>query len=208
MGATTIWERWDSMLPDGSINSGEMTSFNHYALGAVADWLHRSVGGLAPAEPGYRKLNIAPHPGGGLTQCHTQLHTPYGLAECRWQIADGTINVQVIVPPNASALVTIPNSDLAPIEVGSGQWQWSAAYNDPDTRGPYTVDDLVGDIIVNSQSRDVVLDVLKQAGAHPFMLNFLLNERDVPLRPALHRLPNYEEVVQKMNEALANLPRG
>ncbi|MGN6672952.1 MAG: family 78 glycoside hydrolase catalytic domain, partial [Thermomicrobiales bacterium] len=63
MGATTIWERWDSMLPDGSINPGEMTSFNHYALGAVADWLHRTVGGLAPAEPGYRRIEIRPQPG-------------------------------------------------------------------------------------------------------------------------------------------------
>ena len=52
MGATTVWERWDSMLPDGSINPGEMTSFNHYAYGAVADWLHRTVAGLAPAAPG------------------------------------------------------------------------------------------------------------------------------------------------------------
>ena len=59
MGATTIWERWDSMLPDGSINPGEMTSFNHYALGAVADWLHRSVAGLAPTAPGYREIHIA-----------------------------------------------------------------------------------------------------------------------------------------------------
>ncbi len=48
MGATTIWERWDSMLPDGKVNPGEMTSFNHYALGAVADWLHRTAAGLAP----------------------------------------------------------------------------------------------------------------------------------------------------------------
>ena len=55
MGATTIWERWDSMLPDGSINPGDMTSFNHYAFGSVADWLHRTVGGLAPAAPGYRR---------------------------------------------------------------------------------------------------------------------------------------------------------
>ena len=63
MGATTIWERWDSMLPDGSINPGDMTSFNHYAFGAVADWLHRTVAGLAPAAPGYRRLRIAPRPG-------------------------------------------------------------------------------------------------------------------------------------------------
>src|SRR5690606_22868655 len=58
MGATTIWERWDSMLPDGTINPGQMTSFNHYALGAVADWMHRVVAGLAPLEPGYRSMRI------------------------------------------------------------------------------------------------------------------------------------------------------
>ena len=63
MGATTIWERWDSMLPDGSINPGEMTSFNHYALGAVADWMHRTVGGLAPAAPrGSRAIVVLPLP--------------------------------------------------------------------------------------------------------------------------------------------------
>ena len=57
MGATTVWERWDSMLPDGTINPGEMTSFNHYALGAVADWLHRVVGGLVPESPGWGRLS-------------------------------------------------------------------------------------------------------------------------------------------------------
>ncbi len=79
MGATTIWERWDSMLPDGSINSGEMTSFNHYALGAVVDWMHRTIGGIAPLEPGYRRVRIAPRPGGGLTWASTSLETVHGL---------------------------------------------------------------------------------------------------------------------------------
>ena len=80
MGATTIWERWDSMLPDGSINPGEMTSFNHYAFGAVADWMHRSVGGLAPLEPGYRRILVAPQPGGGLTWAEA---TPRDAARTR-----------------------------------------------------------------------------------------------------------------------------
>ena len=103
MGATTIWERWDSMLPDGTVNPGEMTSFNHYALGAVADWLHRTVAGLAPAAPGYRRLEIAPHPGGGLTHARARHLTPYGPAECAWRIADGAITVEVMVPPNTTA---------------------------------------------------------------------------------------------------------
>ncbi len=77
-GATTVWERWDAMLPGGTVNPGTMTSFNHYALGAVADWLHRSVAGLAPAEPGYRRIRFAPQPGGGLTHASATQRTPYG----------------------------------------------------------------------------------------------------------------------------------
>ena len=195
---------------DGSseriVSDEKMTSFNHYALGAVADWMHRVVGGLAPTELGYRHLTIAPRPGGGLTHCQTRLRTPYGLAECKWNIEDGTIDLYVTIPPNTRALVTVPGSDLDPIAVGSGHWHWSADYTDPDARGPYTVDDLVGEIVINSHSRDAVLNVLQEAGVPPFMLNFLLNERGAPLRPVLHRLPNHEEAVQRMDEALAELP--
>jgi alpha-L-rhamnosidase len=128
MGATTIWERWDSLLPDGSVNPGEMTSFNHYALGAVADWLHRTVAGLAPAEPGYQRLAIQPHPGGGLTHAHARLRTPYGLAECGWTIRDGQIEVTAVVPPNTTASVTLPGSDGPAIEVGAGTYRWSYPY--------------------------------------------------------------------------------
>ena len=66
-GATTVWERWDSLLPDGTVYPGEMTSFNHYALGAVADWLHRVVAGIADDAPGWRRIRFAPRPGGSLT---------------------------------------------------------------------------------------------------------------------------------------------
>ncbi len=86
MGATTIWERWDSMLPDGSINPGEMTSFNHCALGAVADWIHRTLGGLAPAAPGYKRIEFKPQPGAGLSYAMARHFTPYGMAACAWKI--------------------------------------------------------------------------------------------------------------------------
>ncbi|RCK70313.1 alpha-L-rhamnosidase [Desertihabitans brevis] len=118
MGATTIWERWDSMLPDGSINPGEMTSFNHYALGAVADWVHRVVGGLAALEPGYRRLLVAPRPGGGLTWAETSLETPHGLARVRWDVADGQLDVRVTVPEGTSALVRLPGAEEQELEPG------------------------------------------------------------------------------------------
>ena len=130
MGATTIWERWDSLLPDGSVNPHQqMTSFNHYALGAVADWLHRTVAGLAPAAPGYRHIAIQPHPGGSLTSAQARHITPYGLAECRWTIEGEQIEVVAVVPPNATASVTLPGSDARPIEIGAGTHRWSYPYH-------------------------------------------------------------------------------
>lgn len=119
MGATTIWERWDSMLPDGSVNPGEMTSFNHYALGAIADWLHRTVAGLAPAAPGYRRILVRPRPGGGLTWAKAAHDTPQGKAETGWRITGGTLVVDLLVPPHTTALVDLPG--MQNIEVGPGR---------------------------------------------------------------------------------------
>ena len=117
MGATTIWERWDSMLPDGSINPGEMTSFNHYALGAVADFLHRVVAGLAPVEPGYRTILIRPRPGGGLTSASAKIATTFGDASVAWRRNGATLEVDVTVPEGASATVDVdgcPTTQLGP----------------------------------------------------------------------------------------------
>ena len=105
-----------------------MNSYNHYALGAVADWLHRTVAGLAPAAPGYRQLRIQPQPGGGLTHAKASHKTPYGLAECSWSIAAGNMELNVIVPPNTTASVYLPGSNAAPLEVGSGSHHWSYSY--------------------------------------------------------------------------------
>ncbi|OUM41724.1 alpha-L-rhamnosidase [Arthrobacter sedimenti] len=121
MGATTIWERWDSMLPDGTVNPGEMTSFNHYALGAVVDFLHRVLAGLAPTEPGYRRLTIAPQPGLTFTSARAQHVTPYGLASVEWTLDDDVFSLEVIVPPGATADIHLPGMHDDVREVGSGK---------------------------------------------------------------------------------------
>jgi alpha-L-rhamnosidase len=126
MGATTVWERWDSMLPDGSVNPGEMTSFNHYALGAVADWLHRTVAGLAPGAPGYRRIRVAPRPGGGLERAGASHETPYGTASVHWHRDGDRLRVAAVVPPGATAVVDLPG--LEPFEVGSGAHEVEAPW--------------------------------------------------------------------------------
>ncbi len=137
MGATTIWERWDSMLPDGSINEGEMTSFNHYALGAVADWMHRTVAGLAPAEPGYRNSVVRPRPGGGLDWAEARHETPYGEAAVRWDLSGSALSLSVTVPAGCTATVYLPDGAESRFDVGSGAHAFNCELAQADvTRAP------------------------------------------------------------------------
>ena len=100
-----------------------MNSFNHYALGAVADWLHRSVAGLAPAEPGYRRLRVRPLPGPGLDHATARHDTPYGPAEAGWRRDGDEIVVHAVVPTGATATVELPDGRPA-FEVASGSHEW------------------------------------------------------------------------------------
>jgi alpha-L-rhamnosidase len=127
MDATTIWERWDSMLPDGTINPGEMTSFNHYALGAVADWMHRTIGGIAPAEPGYRTVRVAPRPGGGIGWATSSLQTPHGLVAVSWTDGPEGLTLEVEVPDGITAVVDLPDQPVRELTGGSHRLQPATA---------------------------------------------------------------------------------
>jgi alpha-L-rhamnosidase len=196
MGATTIWERWDSMLEDGSINPGEMTSFNHYALGAVADWLHRSVAGLAPAEPGYRILEIAPQVLPGFDYANAAHETPYGPASAGW-IRDGdVVTVTAIVPANTAARVTLPGSSEV-IEVGSGTHEWKVTVPaEQDDVVPVTVDTSLAQIIDDPEAYAAVWQTIEAHNAHQAQVfrrhtkwtaGRALGEAFIQLSPALQR---------------------
>lgn len=110
-GATTIWERWDSMKPDSTFQDPGMTSFNHYAYGAVGDWMYRTIGGIDTEEfdgAGYKQSVIKPELGGGLSFAKTSLETPYGKISSDWRLDSGVFRLQVEVPVNTSASVILP----------------------------------------------------------------------------------------------------
>ncbi|NKQ58394.1 family 78 glycoside hydrolase catalytic domain [Amycolatopsis sp. K13G38] len=145
MGATTIWERWDSMLPDGTINPGEMTSFNHYALGAVADWMHRRVAGLAPAAPGYRHITVNPAPYQALSHAGARHHTPYGEASVAWKRENGRFTLNVTIPVGTDATVHLPGAEPVTVAHGSHTWTTADPCHDRE-RGPIvTVRELIDD---------------------------------------------------------------
>ncbi len=116
-GATTIWERWDSWTPEGGFNSAGMNSFNHYAYGSVVGWFYDTIAGLCPLpeHPGWKEFAIAPQPGGGLTHARASVETPYGLAASHWRADEGGFEIDIIVPPNTHAHVTLPATDSTKI---------------------------------------------------------------------------------------------
>jgi len=113
-GATTIWERWDGIKPDGSFQDAGMNSFNHYAYGAIGEWMYRVVAGIEIDEsaPGYKHVLIQPNPGGGLTHANASVESMYGRLASGWEIADGKFTLRIEVPVNTTAAVRLPKAKL------------------------------------------------------------------------------------------------
>ncbi|OBR11276.1 Alpha-l-rhamnosidase [Colletotrichum higginsianum IMI 349063] len=129
---TTTWERWDSLLANGTVNPGEMTSFNHYAFGSVANWMHQVIGGIAPAEPGWKRITVAPVPGGNITSANSKYISPYGEVKVQWWFEKNAeenaahrngFHLNVEIPPNTKADITLPNGGETQ-EVGSGYYEF------------------------------------------------------------------------------------
>lgn len=138
VGATTIWERWDGLRPDGTLNPGAMISFNHVALGSLAEWLHGVVAGLSAAEPGWRTVRIAPRPLRDLDWAHAEHDCPYGRVAARWERTGGSVRVSAIVPANTTAHVELPDGTVHEVAAGAHEW----TYREPaaTVRQPVTLD--------------------------------------------------------------------
>jgi len=117
-GATTIWEKWDAIKPDGTVTA---TSYNHYAYGAVGDWLYRTVAGIDLDSAGYRHIIIRPQPGGGLTWAKATYPCPYGRIVSSWQIIGNEFILEVEIPSGVGASIHLPGRNEAR-EVKSGKF--------------------------------------------------------------------------------------
>ncbi|MBQ8351179.1 MAG: family 78 glycoside hydrolase catalytic domain [Clostridia bacterium] len=108
-GATTIWEHWDGLKPDGSMWSSDMNSFNHYAYGAVASWLYGTVAGIRPDEdqPGYAHVHIKPIPDARLEWAAAELETAYGTIKSGWKKEKDGYRITVTIPSGSTADITI-----------------------------------------------------------------------------------------------------
>ena len=108
MGATTIWERWDGEKTDSTFQDSGMNSFNHYAYGAIGDWMYRVSAGIEIQSPGYKHILIQPHPSDSLTYSRATFESSYGTISSGWERKDGKIKINVIIPVNTTATITLP----------------------------------------------------------------------------------------------------
>ncbi len=119
-GATTIWERWDGIRPDSTFQNVGMNSFNHYAYGAIGDWLYRRVAGIDidPAQPGYKHIIIRPEPTDSLRFARATHESPYGLIQSGWERDGELLKAGVDIPPNTRATIRLPGAELSKVRLG------------------------------------------------------------------------------------------
>ncbi len=123
-GATTMWERWNSYTHENGFGDAAMNSFNHYAYGAVGEWMYSVIAGIDAAEPGFRKILIHPQPGGGLTWAKGRLESPYGVISTAWKLDDSKFTLEVTIPPNTTATIRLPDGKSH--ESGSGTYTFES----------------------------------------------------------------------------------
>lgn len=123
VGGTTIWERWDGLKEDGTANvnedgTGGMISFNHYASGAVGDFLYRRIAGIEAIEPGYKKFKIAPKITPELTFAKAYTHSAYGKISSSWKIKDEKFILEIEVPIGSECEVIMPSGKTINVKNG------------------------------------------------------------------------------------------
>jgi alpha-L-rhamnosidase len=118
MGATTIWERWDGEKTDSTFQDVGMNSFNHYAYGAIGDWMYRVSAGIEIGSPGYKHILIQPHPNKKLSFAKASFESSYGSITSGWEIKEGNLIVRVTVPANATATIVLPVAAIDKITEG------------------------------------------------------------------------------------------
>lgn len=202
MGATTIWERWNSILPDGSFNPANMNSLNHYAYGSIGNWLYTRLCGLRPVEPGYRKFTVEPRFIKGITWAQLDYESVYGHIGVRWQCERGQITIDLEVPANTTALVTLPEK-AGVQELGSGKYHFAYETQTDLRQGRYSLESSLQVMLEHPTAQPLIRQYMPQMLDNP-MIEYVIKEPiSVLLGYAPEAEPLYQLILQAMNDAEA-----
>lgn len=195
LGATTIWERWNSVLPDGSIGDTGMNSLNHYAYGSIAEWMYRNMCGINPVEdvPGFRKIRLAPKPHGSLKHAKATFNSPCGYMESGWKLNDdGSLIFEVEVPFNTTAEFILPDALVEKVNVNkkvlsesgiegvqkdknvvcqlvSGKYNFEYKPS-REYRYIYSIDNKLCELVENSETKAILENIIPEVVNCPFLM--------------------------------------
>lgn len=151
MGATTIWERWNSLMPDGSPNPDGMNSYNHYAYGSFLEFVYRRIAGIEPLLPGFERIRIAPNPAKGVPELKARYNSIHGSILSQYVQREGKITFAMEVPDGVSAEICLPGED--PFWVEGGSYVWERPWEDLEAL-PFTEESLVAEVLDNPKAHE------------------------------------------------------
>ena len=200
MGATTIWERWNSILPDGSFNPVNMNSLNHYAYGSIGAWLYSRLCGLQMVEPGYKVFRVKPQFIKGITHARFSYDSVYGTIAVSWRCENGMITVDLTVPVNTTAQVILPEKEGVQ-ELGSGSYHFAYATETDLRQGRYTMETPLRVMLQHPAAQPLIRQYMPDMAENP-MIEYVINEPICTLLGyAPEAKPLYEMILDAMNQA-------
>ena len=200
MGATTVWERWNSIMPDGSFNPANMNSLNHYAYGAIGCWLYTRLCGLQRLEPGYKRFAVAPQFIKGITHAELTYESVYGTIKTAWRCEKGTITVDLTVPANTAAELTLPEKGET-LRLGSGVYHYEYPTETRLEQDRYTLETLLRVMLEHPAAQPLIRQYMPQMLDNP-MIEYVKGEPISSLLAyAAEAKPLYEMILKAMNES-------
>ncbi|MEY8495016.1 family 78 glycoside hydrolase catalytic domain [Lachnospiraceae bacterium 29-91] len=196
-GATTIWERWNSILPSGDFDESGMNSLNHYAYGSIGSWLYEKAAGIQSLEPGYKKIRIQPVLTKGMTEVSASYESVYGTIKSAWSCREGKICVDVRIPANTTAVLCLPEKD-AEISVGSGCYHYEYGTDTCLEFDKYSLESTLGELAAEELGRNIFEE------AEPGMLDDPLIKfaYGMTISELLVQAPDAEPLYQSVIDAL------
>ena len=199
MGATTIWERWNSIRPDGTFDESGMNSLNHYSYGSIGDWMYRKAAGINQLEPGYHKILIRPMPVKGLEEVRAELESPYGKIVSGYECRNGKMHIHAEIPANTLAVICLPEKEEQ-IRVGSGVYDYEYTVDMNLKKERFSMDSTFGEILQQPLAVQMFEQMVPGMLDNPmieFAKQMSLSEM---LGAAPEARPMYEAVIRALNE--------
>lgn len=184
LGATTVWELWDGVNPDGSFNPFEMNSLNQYAYASIGDWIFRDLCGLDCVEPGYKKSRIRPRLISGIPEMKASIETVYGAVSCEISCYDKRYKVDLHIPENTTALVCLPEREEE--ELGSGDYHFEYETESVFEKGRYHMESKFGELLENPVGKALLEQYAKELMENEM---FLMFAKERPIMEVAGMLP-------------------